>query len=263
MSRIPIPREHGAWAMLYVPFVIGVATVDHFVWRAIPFLLGMTAAFFAHEPLVTALRLDPSRPQNRERRQQLVFWLIVFLAIAAMSILPLVIVDHLWYLLVLGGATGLLLLLHGYLVSELSQRSFAAEFLGVLCLTSSSAAARYVLLCSLDRMAFVLWVLNILYFSSSIFYVKMRVSRYAKKPDSRSLTLQCAAYHIVLLVCLVLFVLRGEGSFLAALAFAPILIRTFYAMLFPQASLNLKRIGLAEIAYSLAFVVLLSFGMRP
>lgn len=248
--------------MLYVPFVAAVTTADVLVWRVVPFLIGMTAAFFAHEPLVTVLRLDPSRPQNQEKRRQLTFWLIVFSVIAAVSILPIVIVDHLWYLLVLGGATGLLLLFHGYLVSELSQRSFAAEFLGVLCLTSSSAATRYVLLGHLDRMAFVLWILSILFFSSSIFYVKMRVSSYAKKTEARSLTLQCAAYHVFLLVCLVFFVLRGEGSILAALAFAPILIRTLYAMLAPQGKLNLKRIGLSEIVYSLVFVVLLSFGMR-
>lgn len=248
--------------MLYAPFVIGVAaTMDRFSWRTVPFLLGMTAAFFAHEPLVTVLRLDPSRPQNQEKRKQLAFWLIVFLSIAAVSIVPLVIIDHLWYLLVLGGATGLLLLFHGYLVSELSQRSFAAEFLGVICLTSSSAAARYVLLGRLDRMAFMLWVLNILYFSSSIFYVKMRVSRYAKKPEARSLTLQCAVYHILLLVCLIFFVLHEDGSILAAMAFAPIMIRTFYAMIAPAGKLNLKRIGIAEIAYTLVFVALLSIAM--
>lgn len=264
MSKIPIPREHGAWAMLYVPFAVAVATFAGPLWRAIPFLIGMTAAFFAHEPLMSVLRLDPSRPQNREKRRHAFVWLFVYSFVAAVSILPLVIMQHLWYLLLLGAVTGILLVIHGYLVTELSQRSFAAEFLGVICLTSSSAAARYVLAGELDRTAFFLWGLNVLYFTSSIFFVKMVVSRYAKKSEAGSLTLQCALYHLLLAVGLGWLILGGEGKgpVLAAIAFAPIFIRTLYAMVAPPRKLNLKRLGLTEIAYSLFFVALLSVGMR-
>ncbi|HZL85286.1 MAG TPA: YwiC-like family protein, partial [Candidatus Krumholzibacteria bacterium] len=70
LKRIPglaLPKEHGAWAMLYVPFVLGVVVAGHVVWPTLWALLAMTALFFGREGL---RRLRRARQQKRSARSQ-------------------------------------------------------------------------------------------------------------------------------------------------------------------------------------------------
>jgi len=59
---------------------------------------------------------------------------------------------------------------------------------------------------ALTKMAFMLWLLNALFFSSSIFYVKLRVEEHVRKNQLRSLrdrltiSRGCIIYHLLLLV---------------------------------------------------------------
>ena len=48
---LKIPKEHGAWAMLYVPFALGVLAAEQISWAVLWTLLAMTALFFARETL--------------------------------------------------------------------------------------------------------------------------------------------------------------------------------------------------------------------
>lgn len=260
--KVPIPREHGAWGMLYVPFIIAAVTVGSLSYKLLLFFIGMTAAFFAHEPLVIYLRLDPKRPENKEKREHARFWFGIYSLIAAASMIPLIVFNHLWLLLVFGGLSGIFLFTHVYLVSELSQRNIVAEFLGVLCLTASAPATCYVARGTIDRQALLLWAINILYFTSSIFYIKMRVSKFAKKKDAPRQTTQCIAYHAFLIVCLVALVYNGASTVVAALAFVPVVIRALYYISKTDKKLSLKSIGFSEVAYSLIFVLFSAIGMK-
>ena len=47
----------------------------------------------------------------------------------------------------------------------------------------------------------------------------------------------------------------GNLSLFGVLAFAPVLVRTFWSMFNPKVKVNLIRAGILEIAYSLVFLV--------
>lgn len=258
----PIPKEHGAWAMLYAPLLIALLFAGRFEMPALLFVLVVSVAFLAHEPLATLARFHAAQTTRKEKLEQARTWLIVYAIIIAPACVLLLFSYRRWHLLTLGALLLVLLGLHTYLTAKRVERQFTGEILGVLSLTLTAPAAYYVALGQFDKIAWWLWILNLLYFSSAVFYVKMRVSRSVKKPDANLLTWQCAWYHALLLVGISLLVWRGWFSLLVLIAFAPVIGRAFSAMWLEEKRLNLKRLGLAELGYTLAFMLFLLIGLR-
>jgi len=125
---------------------------------------------------------------------------------------------------------------------------------------------------SWDVVAVAVWGVCALFFGSSVFYVKMLVG--ASRPEaghSRTASWQSRAerlsmlYHLTVLAVVVvaaLFVSERTATLLAV-AYVPIVARASYSLIFrPVTRLNLKRIGVAEIGYSVWFGVFVSAALR-
>ncbi len=260
-SKPPIPKEHGAWAMLYAPLVMAALSFGRFDLRGILFFVAVTGVFLAHEPFAALARLRPSQPNGLQRRSQARVWLAIYALIAVAATLPLLLTYDRWLLLPFGAVLLVLLLLHIWMAAKRAERKVVGELLGVISLTMTAPGAYYVIAGRFDEMSLLIWVLNLLYFASAVFYVKMRVSRYAQKPDAGLRTWQCVIYHLGL-GALVFLALRWElVSSLLLLAYFPIMIRAF-AGLRPQGQrLNLKRIGVAELGYTVVFIIFAVWGI--
>ena len=252
-AKPPIPQEHGAWAMLYAPLLIAVLVIGKFALPALLFLLATTAIFLAHEPLSILVKLNPKRPSSPQIFRAAKIWLIIYLVIACAATAPLLFVYQRWLLLPFGVLLVVLLSTHIYLAAKREERSVGGEFLGVISLTLTAPGAYYVVTGRLEQMSVWLWLLNIVYFTSSIFYVKMRVSRFAKKNTAQTLTWQCLAYHLALALALIICIWHGWLTAFAALAFLPIVLRALIGLKPQTGKLNLKRIGIAESIYTIIF----------
>lgn len=248
--------------MLYAPLLIALLFAGRFETPVLLFVVVVTLAFLAHEPLATLARFHPAPTLRQKQLQQARAWLIIYALIAAPAAALLLFSYRRWHLLTIGALLLVLLGLHTYLTAKRLERQFIGELLGVLSLTLTAPAAYYVALGQFDQRALWLWMLNLLYFSSAVFYVKMRVSRSIKKSNASQLTWQCAWYHAALLIGISLLVWRGGFSLLVLLAFAPVIGRAFSAMWLEEKRLNLKRLGLAEVGYTLLFVIFLVLGLR-
>jgi hypothetical protein len=257
----PFPHEHGAWAMLYAPLLIAVLVLGRFELPILFFLLATTAIFLAHEPLAVLVKLNPKRPSSPQIFRASKWWLAIYSVVAIAATLPLILQYQRWWLVPFGVVLLAFLTAHIYLAAQREERTIGGEFLGVISLTFTAPGVYYVVTGRLDHFCLLLWALNIVYFTSSIFYVKMRVSRFAKKKNARRLTWQCAGYHVLLMALLGWLMWQGEITLVAATAFLPIVVRTFAGMKEQQRKLNLKRIGIAESVYTLLFVVFLVWGM--
>lgn len=259
--QIMIPHEHGAWAMLYVPFLLTLFVVGKFDFRFIAALLLLTSVFFAHEPLAQLARIKSWSHNATDRRRQAILWLGVYLFFAALASAPLIFLYRLWFLLPIGAFVMLFLSAHAWLISRKSDRTVHSELLGILCLTSSAPVLYYVLQHRFDNVSYLLWLLNVLYFISSIFYVKMVVARFTGKGSSRS-TLYCALYHAALLAILLFLTHTGLVPALVLIAFLPIFIRAAFAMRPRNARLNLRKVGFAETGFTLFFLVVTVLAYR-
>jgi hypothetical protein len=131
----------------------------------------------------------------------------------------------------------------------------------------TAPSAHYVAVGQIKVMGFVLWALTVLYFSSSIFYVKARVEQFLKsrsKPvaGKTSMKLACSFYHWGLLAAVTVSVALNLVPPIVLLAFLPVVLRGLRGFQGPQGGLNLKRIGLLEVAYSIFFALVIIWAMR-
>ena len=95
-------------------------------------------------------------------------------------------------------------------------------------------------------------MLSLSYFASSVFYVKLCVTGvHARRPD-----------HGCLLTALSVLSITSSLSRFVLRAFTPALVRTFWSLLKPAPSLNLKRIGITEIVYALIFLLFTTLTCR-
>lgn len=252
-STMLLPREHGAWAMLYVPFALGVAVAGRISWAVLLLLISTSALFISRESLLIWRRARARRRKAKEAARLL----IIYLALAALCGLPLIFVYHLVWLAPLGAAGLALLIFNGEQATRLEDRSITGELLAICGLTLSAPAAYYVAVGQWSRTAFWLWALSMLYFASSVFYIKLRI--YALNPRKqdyhRRARRSCAFYHSMLLGVLALLFLSGYLRLFALVAFAPVLARAFWRTFKPATRVNLTRAGILEIVYSLVFLI--------
>ncbi|WP_371932622.1 YwiC-like family protein [Bacillus carboniphilus] len=79
-----IPKQHGAWAMLIVPFVLGMA-LSSFTWVHVPLFLGWLFLYLASYPL---LMLTKGKKKEFYRK-----WAITYGALALLFLIIVVIFN--------------------------------------------------------------------------------------------------------------------------------------------------------------------------
>jgi hypothetical protein len=255
-----LPKEHGAWAMLYVPFVLGVTVAGRVNWPVLLLLLSATAVFISRESLLVYWR---ARARGRDAAEAgRTLWL--YLALAAAFGSPLIFAFKLFWLIPLGVIGAALLLANGVQATRLEERATMSEVMAIGGLTLTAPAAYYAASGRWDVMAFWLWLMSALYMASSVFYIKLRVYRLnpRKQAEQRQALRSCAFYHAFLIVALPALIFAGSLRLFIFAAFAPALVRTFWGMMAPKPKVNLTRAGILEIVYSLVFLTCAALGFR-
>jgi hypothetical protein len=259
LSRPPIPHEHGAWVILYAPLLITLAVVPPFrLAPSLLLLLAVTGLFLSREAAGLLIR--------RRGRAGTAFWLGVYLILALAGALPLFLVYHRLALLPVGALVVLLFALHARLLvwpaRRRLDRSQWGEILAAGALALTAPAAYVVARGTLDSRAWVLWACCTLFFSSSIFFVKMLLGAGKVRgdfgwPERWRVGRDNLLYHLLLAVSVAaLALLRGgESGVLAAVAYVPVLARAFKGWATLSNRLPpLKRVGAGETVYSLWFI---------
>jgi len=261
LSRLKLPKEHGAWAMLYVPMLAGVLVAGAFPLSVLLLTLSATSVFIGRGPLLAWLRARRRRKESGGLRDLA----LGYIACAFVFGAPLIFVYRLFWLLVLGLLTIILLWINSALAAQGRDRGVAGEIFAISGLALGAPAAYYAASGRLGTAALWLWVLSVLYFTSSVFYVKMRVlsSNRRRVEAYRGARLYCASYHALLFVGLIALAALGNFNLLILMAFAPALARALFYFVRPMGPLSLKRIGVQEIVYSAIFLILVALTLRP
>lgn len=255
-----IPRAHGAWVMFATPFIVAAGIAGRF---DLPAGLLMTAAlvlFLADAPLVALVR---GRQRARAIRYATAYGLIGGAATAALLTyyrLLILIPFGLFAVAVMG--------VRLFQASIRADRSAGVELLSLAGFSASAPATYAALTGCLDGTALLLWALHALFFGSSIFYVKMRVQtvahrrRMGTQEDESDFGRATVCYHATLAFLVLILAVAGHLPVLAALAFAPVVLRALWTVLRRPDRLRLWRIGAAETGYALAFAVLVVMAFR-
>ena len=266
LRALIVPREHGAWGLLFVPLftglAVGLAPAYHVGWL----LLFTAAAFFLfwlRTPVESLIGSGViSAHTSLERRTAAIA--SGLLGVAAVACLA----DLLWggrngQLVYIGVIAGVALALQTALRRMGRDFRMASQLTGAVALTATAPAAYYLGTGRLGGAALTLWIANWLFAWNQIHFVQLRIhaakaARFAEKFASGRYFF---AGQLLLLAALVAGVLGRLTSPLSILAFVPTLFRgTRWFFSAPQ-PLNVRKLGWSEMRQGIAFGVLLAVAL--
>lgn len=254
---MPLPREHGAWMMLYAPLVTCLAAYRVAPLPAALLIVVVTSVFFSQNALGLHLRRRGGPANTR--------WLAAFIVAGAAAGAGLLVGCGLWRLLPLGGPAALLFVWQAWQRRQTRRQidhSTINEVATVAVMALGATAAFLAAGRGWMPEAGLPWAAFTLYFCGSVFYVKMRVHD-ARSGDDRDRWRQgmvCGLFHVGLGVLTVGLATRARPglhfALLAGVAGAPAVIRACIAWNRLDGSLpSLRRIGIWEVAFATWFSV--------
>ncbi|WP_328470189.1 YwiC-like family protein [Actinoplanes sp. NBC_00393] len=230
VRRRYVPPQHGAWAMLLVPYVAGLL-VAGFRWPDVPllgaWLAGYLFSYFAFQAVKT-------RRPGRVRKQLLLYGTVTaVLAVPVLWARP----QLLWF----APVYGLLLAVNGWYALRRNERALVNDLASVVqsCLMIPVVA---VVAGLPPQRVLEPFLIVLLYFTGTVLYVKTMIRERGVLAYRRA----SIGYH---LAALALTSLLGA---LPAVVFALLLAR---AWLLPGRPLTPKRVGLLEIGASVLVLV--------
>lgn len=259
-----IAREHGTWAMLLVPLLVGLGIAGRGWGPGILFGLAALSFFLARYPMTLLVKSWGRRRSQTERWT----WIAVYLALAIAFAVPLVLHYHRWLLFPLGGLAVLLLTVYLIQVDRRREMTVWGEFLGIAGLTLTAPAVYYVATGVLGITALLLWLINLLYFGGTVFYIKLKVREQPRQPPpwSRKERLSrggaTLAYHVLAITTVAILSLFGWLPAAVPVAFAPCLAKAVRGVLAWSGRPHMLRLGLTEVAHAVAFGTLLLLAYR-
>ena len=252
--------------MLYVPLVTAAGIAGTFNVRVLLVAAAVTFVFLSQRPYAQLLSSSVVRRDPDLLRRNLTwlagYWVTALLLFSSLYyVYDLTALPRFAWIVIPIAATFTLFLWKNRV------RSVAGELIAICGLTLTAPLAHYAAVGEVELLGFWLWALCILYFSSSVFFVKAVVSSFlksrSKATTAPTVTARvCVFYHSGLVLLLASLFLLNQIPALAMVAFAPVIARGVWGIPTDQPKLNFARIGWTEVIYSLFFAIATILAMR-
>ena len=258
-----VPREHGAWGMLFVPMVSGAVVAGSAASRNYTafavFLLAALSLFWMRTPLEAWLGTTAIKAQSTTERLTVAQVTLALAFVSALATGWLFRSGYTRGLLAIGGVAAIAFASQALIKGLGRAGRMPAQIVGAVGLTATAAGAYYVITGRLDATAISLWLANWLFAADQIHYVQLCIhgSRTATLSEKLRMGFGFIAGQLMLVLVLVLATLLGYVSWLVLLAFTPALARGttwFFRGLKP---LQVHKLGFAELRQALLFGALL------
>jgi hypothetical protein len=253
--------------MLIVPLLLGLVIASTWRWQVILLLAAALGFFLVRQPLAILVK---TRKRATTDKAYLWRWAVFYGGLTALSGAWLILGEGLWWLAVFGLLGAGLLLFNLWLVARRQEMSLVGELAGIVGLALGAPLAYYTASGQLDDVAAILGLINFLYFGGTVFYVKLKVRQQPRLPAPQRVSERlvkakaCLAYQTLTLTLLIALVTWQWAPLLLPLTFIPVTIKIIYGAWRWQdkKSLNLVRLGLAEIFHAAVFTVLVVLVFR-
>jgi hypothetical protein len=258
-----IPKEHGAWAVLGAPMLVGAIAAGRCTVELALLTTSALGVFMSYMPVHTILRHLFIQPKPAPKLSQALVWSAGYLGVGVLFMIPLL-AQGFWLLLALG-VPGVTSFVGNFLLTRRFPKTIPSDLLAVAGLTLGAPAAYYVTSGSMGMTAFFLWLLNFLFFGCSVFYVHMKIHASAtKKPvfrlEERLLIGKLnLVYHLTVLLLVAVLSVEHYTPRFAVLAFVPMSLHSVYGTCTLSSRVSFKNIGLLLLGHCLVFVALLGF----
>jgi YwiC-like protein len=252
--------EHGVYVVLLVSFLTGAAAAQQWNWATTLALVCAFCGFQAEHPLVLQLK------QRRSLKPRFLVWGGFYGGVAlAIALYLLLTASPDSALTLLGIYLGAIAasIVDGVAVWRRSQKSIPNELVTFAAVCLCAPLAYSVSSGAFSVIALGLWGMNTLFFSSTIFTVKMR-----KSPDEKSLaetTARAGIYHAILPAIVAGLYGCGFISLLTAAAMGVVLLK--FALILWQkdwyCNTSIKFVAMLETLSALLFLGIVSVSVLP
>ena len=258
-----IPREHGAWGLLFVPlftgFVAGFAP-EHRIGPLLLFTLSAVSLFFLRTPIESLLGIGVTVARTSGERRTALVASAGFGVLATSCLMVLIWKERYSALLVLGAGTGCAFILQAVLRNLGRSTRMVSQIIGALGLTCAAPAAYYIGTGHLDSRALVLWAANWIFAGNQIHFVQLRI--HAARAATFAERFERGKFFFIaqlaLLPALVLAALSRGFAPLVIVAFVPSVWRGSHWFFRKTEALDVKRLGWSEMKHGVAFGILLA-----
>lgn len=234
--KLLLPKQHGAWAMLILPFVLGMV-VGSPSWLHILLFIGWLMLYLATYPLIMVFK-------NKQKELHLK-WFIRYMIVALLAlIIPIVQVPELIFF---GFAMAPFFLINIYFAKRNNERALLNDFCAIVAFGIGGVASFYAGQGELSVTAFLVWLFTILFFMGSTFFVKTLI-REKKNSAFRWISW---GFHVGVVIVMILI-----GYPFLALAYLPSVIRAIWCY---GKIMSPKQIGILEIFNSAYFLGIMLF----
>jgi hypothetical protein len=230
-----IPKQHGAWAMLIIPYFLG-AYYGGFSWLHIPLFLGWLLLYLATYPFFMVVK---------KRSQYYLKWFLFYLVPA----LVLVLIPFLYnFRLIYFGFSMLpFFFINIYYAKKKNERALLNDLAAIAEFCIGGLASFYIGEGELNLKAVEIFSFCFLFFTGSSFYVKTMIR------EKKNVAYKWASwgYHALLITGVAVI-----GYPMLAIAYLPSLIRAIYLY---GKSISVMKVGVLEIANSVYFLIAMLF----
>jgi len=249
--KIPQPvitKEHGAWAVLLVPLIVGASSADRLSPDVLFLAVSALSFFLGYVPIEALLRERFGVRQGAERVRQFRFWAAVYIAAGILFAIPLLALGY-WLLLPIS-CLGAAALIGAYVLTRVSPKSVGSDLVAVAGLTLTGPASYYVATGSIGRAAVMLWLFSFLFFGCGVFYVHMKIRAAGKRKRTFSLNERLSlgglnlAYHLAVIFIVGVFIALHFTIPIVLVAFVPVTIHAIVGTIRLSGQVQLKKLGL-------------------
>lgn len=233
--KLFMPKQHGAWAMLIIPFWLGVVA-SNFMWQHIPFFIGWLLLYLATYPMLLLFK-GKKIPFYRK-------WTLIYLVPAFLLLLV-----PLWTrptIAIFGFAMIPFFAINAYYSSKKNDRALLNDFSAIFAFGIAGLASGYLPNGTINFETTLSFIASVLFFVGSTFYVKTMI-REKSNPVYKYISW---SYHVI-----VPAVFAAMGYWLISIAFIPSLVRAIY---FYGKPYSMKKVGILEIVNAVIFFIIVA-----
>lgn len=258
-SRPTLSPEHGVYVVLLMAFLTGAAAAQQWTWETTLALICAYCGFQAEHPLVLQIR------QRQSWKPRFLVWGGLYGGIALAIALYLYWQTGTLLSPLLGIYMGAIvaLVIDGISVFYRQQKAVWNEFITFAAVCLATPFAVVVTTNHITLTAIGLWLLNTLFFSSTIFTVKLRKQ---KSEQSLAPAIQrIVVYHLVATALVVGLYGGGIVSLWTALPFSFVLAKVSFILWQRQwyCTTQIQAVAMLETLSALAFGILTALSVLP
>lgn len=256
-KSLVIPAEHGSWSWLLVPYFVGVIVAGQWSLASLLVLIGGFSGYLVRQPLTSWLRIR----DGRGRKSDLTLaagWTVGLALVSVLSLLGLLHIGRtalLWLLIPIAGI--FISYIFAARQKRASTRTLAMEIAGAAGLAAMAPAAYIASTTNLDSVAWALWVLMAGQNTVGVMYVRLRLADTHQRSINRTSVI---AFHVMVLLVVVVAALSGWVPRLVILPFAAYLLRAVWATARERPLDNIKRFGFTEVGVEIVGGILIAAG---